>query len=358
MALIIKEGFDTYDSADSGAALRLHEGGWMTSASDPDYGYIRTDATVSGKRLNITASFGKTRTLEKNFPALGDLCVGAQITKGSFVTPPTNLYLMQVYGSGTSSFSLGHHPASDHMKLVASPSLAEVEHQVVIGQDVDHYYEIRIQSGVAELFVDGVSVGTADSGVPGDTYDTLRLRVSATAGNTSYQATFYYDHLYLTDLTGVDFNGRLGPIAIIPLIPTSDGSAGSDFSVTPPGDKFAAIDDNASGGTTDQASYIQGNTAGQMQTFGYTSEGTFTTALGYFVTAAGKAECPTGFVLEALAIESAGTNEVVLGDLPAAIGEAQSRITPVETALPGGVPLTQANFELLEFGYRLKKLIT
>lgn len=357
MAALICDGFDFYDNADGSGDNCSTQAGWAVNLGTNCQATIVAGNTT-GKQLRLRNYYNSSAKVSKSFPASDPIAFGAAITVVDSNTTGAALGVVELYSSATgTSVELRFQEDTNKLYLVSDESATEITQIGEYVEGVPQYVEITISGSAVELFINGTSQGTMTITAPGAAYDLVSFKAHQNVSNTGYFVEVYYDDIYLTDNVGTAFAGRLGPIAMIPLQPTADGAAYDDLDVTPAGSKFSAVDDMSGSGTGDDSTYISGSVAGDGQTFRYTAEASFTTALGYYLSASSLSTSASGIGAEAIAVNPDGGGETSMGDLQTYIAQSQSSQSNVMTTLPLGAALTQANFEAAEFGLKLKSYV-
>jgi len=133
----------------------------------------------------------------------------------------------------------------------------------VVCHDSTGSYELRI----------GESDVLSASGV--DTQDGTAIYEKVVLGNTSYSNTeFRYDDFYICDSTGSDNNDFLGECTVTALRPNIAGNS-SDF--TSSGSNFDNVNEAE---VDDDTTYVESDTVGHKDTYGYQNLGSATEILG------------------------------------------------------------------------------
>lgn len=148
----------------------------------------------------------------------------------------------------------------------SASSVAIIVDSLVTFYDIETKITINDTTGTIEARVNG---GVQITGTGLDTQNTgnafsTSTQMGRTGGNDGVAYTFNFEHLILMDGTGSAGNDFIGPVDVVALPPTSDGTY-TEWAVSA-GNRFAAVDDADPNGDTD---YISSGTVGQRNTFNH-----------------------------------------------------------------------------------------
>jgi len=203
---------------------------------------------------NDTWIVGMAVKFESSFPDDKEILVIGRLASSTYYQ-----FSIKVQSDGRLSARGG---GGSHLATTSAPALA---------LDTWHYVEAKVvchdTAGSYEIRIDSVNV-LSDSDV--DTRGGGDSRFVRFQFGSYYQ---YLDDIYICDIDGTTNNEFLGRVVIEGIFPSADGDA-SDWTPASGTDNYAMVDDIP---TDDDTSYVENNTEGAEDLYGYADLSTITT---------------------------------------------------------------------------------
>lgn len=329
MAIKLIEGFNGYYDV---AQYVAHTGTVITVSPD---GGSESLTVVSGVRgLNITTRGGYAsawRAHTRPIPPIVNFSTGVTITNS--VQADTN-YIIRDEG-GTNYLGIKNSGGYIALRKLVSGVGADVLSSWPAAHTTPRYYEIVVSGATATLFINGYTAVTTTV-TAGITYTKIYFE---SYGNTQTQR---FSNVYVLDDQEPGPTSRLGPIKILPALPTSDAEV-TQFTGT-----YTSIDENP----TDLVSnnnYISANYNGARYTAHVTAPFA-SDMLAYRVFTNAYTQIATLFNFKTL-IKADGS-ELEGDSTEVGTNLTYYTWTPqiLAATLPDGSPLTVANLQSAEFG--------
>jgi len=229
-------------------------GGYSVKGCNSNYQYFYHVVAADEVPINDTWIIGVAVRFDSSYPDENAVVVlghtSASTSYWNFALKLLDTGQMAAYGAG-----------NVHLSTTTDP---------VFARNQWHYFEVKVvchdTAGSYEVRVDGITV-LAGSNV--DTYtgaDTRFVRFRCDEYNQ------YLDDIYICDIDGSTNNDFLGQIIVEAVFPNADGDS-SDWTPASGTDNYAIVDDNP---TDDDTSYVENNTQGAEDLYGYADLSTIT----------------------------------------------------------------------------------
>lgn len=349
MTMLFADGFDFIDSSARDGANNLWGSGWDWHIFSTTYADIKFVRGVNGGRAaKLQARVFQDCSISKSISCGNNVVVGFLLA-ASGSTSQNMVNAVGVYGpssgvyfdiAGTRVLTIRFEPAGTSYVFGS------------IGNDVFRYFEVEVIDGTAYVYLNNVLLTSAALGVT-ENMSTLKFLCEASSSSDSY-VYLTVDDVYAVSMDGSGIATRPGPISIIQLKPTANGSVNELTPVPATANLFENVDDDGSTAwTTADTDYLHG--AGEKEERFLCSAVTpfGGEALGYVVAASVKAAAPCANVVKAT-VDKGGSN-LTGSSKGTSIALYGAAVSDIFYALPDASPMTQANLEATEFGIKLTR---